>query len=135
MLKMAVLVPQVRRIIKSPETGDAEIGRVTKSQLIQAIANLSRNMRVPLDAQEPLLSAAGLRFEHVKTKDPKSRYSTPLYCEHPMLSLQHPGDVVKMLKVVDPTKLKTMSRDTLQDFLDAAVCSLGVLRLSAVHGA
>ncbi len=25
-----------------------------------------------------------------------------------------------MLKVVDPTKLKTMSRDTLQDFLDAA---------------
>ena len=70
MLKMAVLVPEVRRLIKSPETGDAEIGRVTKTQLIQAIANLARNMRVHLEAQEPLLSAAGLRFEHVKTKDP-----------------------------------------------------------------
>lgn len=66
------------------------------------------------------MTAAGLVFEHVRTKDPATKFTTKLYCEHPMLSLQHPGDVVKMLKVLDPSKIQTMTTDMLQDFLDAA---------------
>ena len=37
-----------------------------------------------------------------------------------MLSLPLPGDVVKMLKVVEPSKLDMMSPETLQDFFDYA---------------
>ena len=117
----------MRCLIKSCQTpqapqvpGAVQVRQVTKSTLIQAIANLARDLRVHRESQESLLNSAGLMFEFVRAKDPKTKYSTNLYCEHPTLSLQHPGDVVKMLKVVDPSKLGMLTPETLQDFLDCA---------------
>ena len=69
------------------------------------------------------MNSAGLKFEFVRAKDPKTKFAKDIYCEHPMLSLQHPGDVVKMLKVVDPSQMDMMTPDILQDFLDCG-CAL-----------
>ena len=127
MLKMAVLVPAVRNFVKSRREPQSRQGRravqarqVSKSTLIPAFANLARDLRVRRDSRESLLNAAGLEFEFVRAKDPKTKFGKDIYCEHPMLSLQHPGDVVKMLKVVDPSQLGMMTPEILQDFLDCA---------------
>ena len=61
MLKMAVLVPAVRCLLKSSQTpkaaqvpGAVQVSQVTKSDLIQAIDNLAGDIRVHRESQGSL---------------------------------------------------------------------------------
>ena len=67
-LPHAVLPPGDATIEEVVYAMAAETGCVTKTELIEAIAKLARNMTQHRAAQEPLLRNADLQFEHVRTK-------------------------------------------------------------------
>ena len=69
-LPHAVLPPGDATIEEVVYAMAAETGCVTKTELIEAIANLARNMAQIREALEPRLRIAAFQFEHVRTKAP-----------------------------------------------------------------
>jgi hypothetical protein len=112
-LKMASLIPALAAAMGK----DGKV--IGYDELVQAIAILAGVLVEARAEQECALTKGGIMTKTIVAKDPSVVYTIPRYCEHPNLSIQHPGTEIKGLQV-KMDEVQTMGTDELQDFIDAA---------------